>query len=149
MITEFRGQYRFLSNFYTCPVAFEDVMYPSSEHAFQAAKTLDLAVRNQISKIEKAGDTKRAGKTVVLRPDWEMVKVRVMEEIVLMKFKNNINIQKKLLATKDETLIEGNNWHDTFWGVCNGVGLNYLGKILMTTRYLIWRDLEISSRCKN
>jgi predicted NAD-dependent protein-ADP-ribosyltransferase YbiA (DUF1768 family) len=37
-------------------------------------------------------------------------------------------------ATGDRKLVEGNYWHDTFWGVCNGVGENYLGEILMHVR---------------
>jgi len=149
MVTEFKGQYRFLSNFYYCPVQFENITYPSSEHAYQAAKTLDLAVRNQILKIEKAGDTKKAGRNVIIRSDWEIIKIQLMEQIVYAKFKNNITLQNKLLATGDKILVEGNYWKDTFWGVCNGTGLNYLGKILMVTRYLIWRDLEIMKRCGN
>ena len=40
----------------------------------------------------------------------------------------------KLLDTGDTELIEGNNWHDTFWGVCKGKGQNNLGKILMEVR---------------
>ena len=149
MISEFKGQYRFLSNFYMKPIEFENIIYPSSEHAFQAAKTLDLVVRKEISNLKTPGETKKAGRTVVLRPDWEIIKVPTMEEIVLIKFKSNINIQKKLLATENEMLVEGNNWNDTFWGVCNGVGLTYLGKILMVVRYIIWKKLEMSSRCKN
>jgi hypothetical protein len=39
-----------------------------------------------------------------------------------------------LLLTGDEELIEGNFWGDVFWGVCNGVGKNHLGKILMEVR---------------
>lgn len=29
---------------------------------------------------------------------------------------------------------EGNTWDDTYWGVCKGVGTNYLGKLLMIVR---------------
>jgi predicted NAD-dependent protein-ADP-ribosyltransferase YbiA (DUF1768 family) len=39
-----------------------------------------------------------------------------------------------LKATGDEELVEGNWWNDTFWGVCNGVGENNLGKLLMKIR---------------
>jgi hypothetical protein len=34
-------------------------------------------------------------------------------------------------------LIEGNTWGDTFWGVCNGVGENNLGKTLMNVREIL------------
>jgi hypothetical protein len=39
-----------------------------------------------------------------------------------------------LLDTSDKVLIEENNWNDTFWGVCNGVGENNLGRLLMQVR---------------
>ena len=41
MIKEFNGKYRFLSNFWECPVFHEGKVWASSEHAFQAMKTLD------------------------------------------------------------------------------------------------------------
>jgi len=43
----------------------------------------------------------------------------------------------QLLATGDVELIEGNTWHDTEWGVCNGIGKNKLGKILMRIREIL------------
>jgi predicted NAD-dependent protein-ADP-ribosyltransferase YbiA (DUF1768 family) len=57
-----------------------------------------------------------------------------MTEIVGEKFNQNPELKEKLLATKDIELVEGNHWHDTYWGVCNGVGENHLGKILMAYR---------------
>lgn len=46
-----------------------------------------------------------------------------------------------LINTGDAELIEGNSWGDTFWGECNGIGENNLGKILMKIRKEIV-DLE-------
>ena len=57
-----------------------------------------------------------------------------MEDICRAKFTQNEELKKKLIDTGDATLIEGNTWNDTFWGVCNGVGENNLGKILMKIR---------------
>ena len=42
-------------------------------------------------------------------------------------------------TTGDAELIEGNTWHDNYWGVCscskcNGRGKNRLGKLLMKVR---------------
>lgn len=133
MIAEFNGQYRFLSNFYPCIVQYEGVQYPSVEHAYQAAKTLDTAAREVIRSCRKAGDAKRTGQGVVLRPDWEAVKIEVMRDLLWMKFSNDA-LQELLLATGDEELIEGNWWGDRFWGVCKGVGENHLGKLLMEIR---------------
>ena len=42
--------------------------------------------------------------------------------------------KEMLLSTGEEELIEGNTWNDRFWGVCDGMGENNLGKILMAVR---------------
>lgn len=46
-ITEFRGRYYFLSNFYEVNIEFEGETYTSVEAAFQAQKTLDKEERKQ------------------------------------------------------------------------------------------------------
>ena len=40
------------------------------------------------------------------------------------------------MATEDAELIEGNWWKDTYWGICDGVGENRLGQMLMWIRDL-------------
>lgn len=40
----------------------------------------------------------------------------------------------QLLATGTRYLEETNTWGDTYWGVCEGKGLNMLGKTLMQVR---------------
>src|SRR6185369_8674281 len=40
-ILEFQGDNRFLSNFFPAEVIYEGITYPTAEHAYQAAKTLD------------------------------------------------------------------------------------------------------------
>ena len=68
-----------------------------------------------------------------LRPDWEEVKVQVMRELLYAKFSEE-PLRGMLKATGDQHLEEGNNWGDTFWGVCRGRGENWLGKLLMEVR---------------
>lgn len=77
---------------------------------------------------------KLAGRNCELRKDWEDIKEQTMYEIVSAKFTQNKNLAKLLLDTGDAYLEEGNWWQDTTWGVCNGVGENKLGKILMRVR---------------
>src|SRR3954468_6821071 len=48
-IDSFQGEYRFLSNFWPAGVEFEGITYPTAEHAYQAAKTLDVALRKRIA----------------------------------------------------------------------------------------------------
>lgn len=126
--------FRFLSNFYPAKVVYEGIEYPTSEHAYQAAKTLDVLQRENVAMLASPADAKRYGKAVSMRPNWDNIKVRVMEEIVYAKFTQNENLNHMLVLTDDIELIEGNSWGDTFWGVCKGVGENHLGKILMRVR---------------
>ncbi|KKL10659.1 hypothetical protein LCGC14_2553590 [marine sediment metagenome] len=132
-ITEFKGDYGFLSNFYPAEVWLDGRDYPSVEHAFQAAKTLDLNIRTDIKSLT-AGSAKRAGRTVRLRPDWEDIKLPIMENLVRQKFQSHAKLGRSLLDTHDRALVEGNWWGDTFWGVHKGKGENHLGKILMKVR---------------
>lgn len=134
VIDSFSSDYRFLSNFHPCSITIEGLEYPSVEHAFQAMKTLDPEERSAIQKAQSPGKAKRAGQKVVLRPDWDAIRVGVMEELVRQKFSKNRELANSLLATGDAQLIEGNTWDDTFWGVCGGRGENWLGKILMKVR---------------
>lgn len=136
-ITAFKDEYRFLSNFWECPVRIcfpeigECVVFASSEHAFQAAKCPSRA--KEFLGLTP-GQAKRLGRSVELRDDWEDVKDDVMYEVVLSKFAQNAVLRDKLLSTGDEELIEGNNWGDRYWGQVNGVGKNMLGKTLMRVR---------------
>jgi ribA/ribD-fused uncharacterized protein len=132
-ILEFQGENRWLSNFWKTPVHFEGILYPSSEHAYQAAKHLDVATKKKIAKMTP-GQAKRAGGRGF--PDWENQKVIVMEKILRIKFQNPA-MKKKLLSTGDAILEEGNTWGDKFWGVSppgSGNGNNILGHLLMKIR---------------
>lgn len=132
-INSFQGEYRFLSNFWPAEVVLDGETYPSVEHAYVAAKTVDLHMRKLAKDCQTAGQVKRFGRTLPLRRDWEEVKLQIMHDLVRQKFAHSY-LKEKLLATGDEELVEGNTWNDTFWGVCRGVGENNLGKILMEVR---------------
>ena len=134
-INRFSDEYRFLSNFYPVPVTYGGLTYKNNEAAFQAQKCLDDEVKKQFTEYD-AGKAKGVGRHVDLRPDWEEVKVGIMEEIVRAKFTQNEAMKQKLIATAGARLVEGNNWHDVFWGVDlkTGEGENHLGEILMKVR---------------
>ena len=138
-IESFTGDYRFLSNFYFPEfrrIPYEGINYPTVEHAYQAAKTLDNNQRIKIAQLDTPGKAKRAGRQVKLREDWDEVKLQVMTNLIWMKFQVP-GLRLKLLATGDVELIEGNYWGDTYWGVCRGKGENNLGKILMNVRKVL------------
>lgn len=130
IIDAFRGEYNFLSNFW-----YVDVYgYPTVEHYFQAMKTTDPVERDRIKALRSPAEAKRAGRRVALRPDWESIKLDVMEAGLRYKFAPGKELANKLIATGDAELVEGNTWNDTFWGVCRGRGENHLGKLLMKVR---------------
>lgn len=136
MIREFQGDWRFLSNFWPCKVKFEGMTFPSAEHAYQAAKTVDVAIRCAIAKLGTPGQAKRFWRGATL-PHWDdSRKLAVMRRVVEAKFRDNPSLAKALVATGDTPLQEGNRWGDMFWGVDlrNGIGRNELGKILMDVR---------------
>lgn len=132
-IKRFSGDYRFLSNFYSSIVTLDGSYYATVEHAFQAAKTIHISERVAIYVADTPGEAKRLGRKVTLRPDWEETKVSMMLGLLFQKFSDPV-LKIRLLATGDAELVEGNTWKDVFWGVCNGVGNNQLGKLLMLVR---------------
>lgn len=133
-IEEFDGEYRWLSNFWPSKINVEGWIFPTVEHGYQAAKSMNPEDWKDIQECVSPGAAKRLGKTLKLRKDWDEIKLDIMLEMVRAKFSQNPDLKEKLLATGDAELIEGNQWGDRFWGVCYGTGENHLGKILMQVR---------------
>lgn len=71
-----------------------------------------------------------------MRENWDHIKITVMREVIAQKFEDP-DLRDFLLSTGTQTLIEGNTWGDKFWGVCGGVGLNNLGRLLMERRQIL------------
>lgn len=149
VVDSFRGEFRFLSNFYPLlfGVVYEGVAFPTVEHAYQAAKAFfssskrNRRILNAYAALPKAGMTKALGEIVCTTPEWQSAKVAIMRDLLVQKFKDPV-LRRLLLNTGSAELIEGNDWGDIFWGVCDGVGENNLGKLLMEIRTEIgWETL--------
>lgn len=130
IIESFKGEYRFLSSFYI----YDETRNLSVEHEYQAAKAKNFDDWLVVMSSETPAIAKKAGRIITVREDWNEIKLTVMEQLVIKKFATNAQLREKLLDTRGMILIEGNTWGDTFWGVCNGVGMNHLGKTLMKVR---------------
>lgn len=134
MIDSFRGQYAFLSNLYNCRIEYNGLFYQNVEAAYQAQKCPERAAEfTGLSGVE----AKRLGRRVQLSPGFDDSRVDLMTELIHIKFSTNEQLKHMLLNTRAEELVEGNDWNDTFWGVCRGVGKNHLGKILMSVRTVL------------
>jgi N-glycosidase YbiA len=150
-ITQFKYEWDFLSNFHPSVVEMDGVKYASVEHAYQAAKTLDPAKREVFS-LEfnprlTAAQSKRMGRRLKLRENWDTIKNGIMRGLLVKKFSAG-PLRTKLLGTGNAELVEGNWWHDTHFGVCYGrqagrecdfaphepTGANWLGRLLMEVR---------------
>lgn len=138
MIESFRGDYSFLSNFTKLekPIIYEGVSYPTTEHFYQAMKSTDKTIRDQVAKHPSKG-LKAFSRTYETRGNWGEIKDKVMRSALKWKFsKANPQLLKKLKSTGNEDIQEGNWWNDKYWGVClkTGEGENKLGKMLMEIR---------------
>lgn len=135
-IDAFQGPYFFLSNFYPHSMKAGKVVYPTLEHAFQAHKSKSVAIRKTIANKLTPQEAKKAGQNILLREDWEDVKIDVMRKLLRIKFGDPF-MAGMLCGTGYNTLIEGNWWGDKFWGVHKGTGRNELGKLLMELRSVL------------
>jgi ribA/ribD-fused uncharacterized protein len=143
MIAKFKGEFRWLSNFYPVPVVLDGMTFASVEHAYVAAKTLDPQVRERIRRLPTAAQAKRfgrkIGKSIPFRPAWSNdIRIRLMRDLLRQK-STAPDLRLRLIATGDEMLIESGHWHDVFFGICScpkcgGKGQNWLGVLLMDIR---------------
>jgi len=140
-ILQFKGEYRWLSNFWPVEIVFEGVFYPSVEHAYQAAKVDPL--QREPFRTGTAGQAKKLGNSISLCSNWELIKVSIMRQLLAEKFRIDSPLAKLLISTVPGQLVEGNNWNDKFWGVCNGSGKNMLGELLMERRYYLINQSNI------
>lgn len=126
IISLLRGDHSFLSNFWSHNG-------PAVEYEYQAAKAKYYDDYIKIMSAESAGEAKKLSKTIIIREDWDSIKLVVMEMLLRKKFASE-PLKSKLISTGNAFIIEGNDWGDTYWGVCGGKGDNHLGRLLMKIR---------------
>jgi len=167
-LIEFKNEKRFMSNMYPCSVKFDsnykkrfpmfifdDMIYHSSEHLYQALKSKDPRWHEYIRGLKNPKDTKIEAHKLLskepslfdgelsfqIRQDWDEVKVKAMELVLLLKFTQNEELKEKLLNQKGY-IEERNCWGDMFWGTVNGKGKNNLGRLLMILRDKLKEDIK-------
>jgi N-glycosidase YbiA len=125
------------NNFSAHAIEFRGKLYPTCEHAYQAAKCTDPAgqeaIRNARSPLQAkrlANETYKGARD----PDWSNKKVAVVEEILRAKLAQHPEAQEALKESGDEDIVEDSPT-DYFWGQgADGSGHNILGKLWMKIR---------------
>ena len=117
---------------------YRGFLYPTSEHAYQAAKFLDPKLREKVRALRSAHEalkfTRQSEIKKDIRSNWQEVKLQIMEEILRAKLSQHKYVQRKLLESGDREIIKDSP-RDEFWGRGeNWDGANHLGKLWMKLR---------------
>lgn len=125
-------------NFSSFQVDWKGVVWATSEHAYQAAKFLDVdeEIVEKIKMARSAHDAQKiANENKDKRPkNWDSIKIGIMKEILRNKIKQHPYVLKKLLQSGNREIIE-DSWRDNRWGWGQDrKGQNLLGKIWMELR---------------
>lgn len=133
---EYNGKWikNWFSNMVPSPIFIGETLWPSVENYYQAMKTDDVDAQEIVRGISP-NQSKRVGRNMDIRPDWEDVKEKFMKRALNSKF-NHSPWFEALMATGDSMIIEWNNWNDLYWGAdaTTGRGKNRLGILLMEIR---------------
>ncbi len=132
--------YGWLSNFERTPFEVDGILYPTNEHYYQSEKAnnhiMNLYIRNAPSATvamvlgRQLEHNKYLQKHMI--KDWDSKKKDVMLKGLRYKFHDPI--LKKLLLSTGDTLLHEDNPEDFYWGIADGTGESWLGKLLMQVR---------------
>ena len=163
-ILKFRQEFCYLSNFYVLKnkIHYLGYDYISVEAGYMAQKCDDVAWKQYCSTISPSwngndqSEMKKAAYKVELAKDFSDKRLKIMLDLLRLKFRNNPELANKLVATYPRMIMEGNVWNDRYWGATIPkqnlsdnveleklyekfpqyfyVGQNYLGRLLMKVR---------------
>lgn len=134
----FLGGWYVFDNFAPFQVEWRGKLYPTAEHAYQAAHFIDTN-HELAEEVRLTTSPREASNIANLNseyddPDWKTKKLPIMEEIVRCKLQQHTYIQQILKESGDKYIVEMND-NDAFWGWGHEhSGENHLGKIWMKLR---------------
>jgi ribA/ribD-fused uncharacterized protein len=124
------------SNFALFPIFMDGLLWPSSEHYYQAQKFFEPELKELIRNAKTpflAAQMARDPK-MPLRDDWDDVKDGIMLNVVRVKI-NSYQVLKELLKSTNQSSIYEHTKNDCYWADClDRTGKNKLGKILEVVR---------------
>jgi ribA/ribD-fused uncharacterized protein len=131
------GWYVF-DNFAPFQVEWRDKLYPTAEHAYQAAHFTDtnpeLAEKVRLTSSPREASDFANLNSMHDDPEWKEKRLSIMEEIVRCKLNQHLYVKQILIESKDKFIVEMND-DDAFWGWGRDHnGENHLGQIWMNLR---------------
>lgn len=154
--------YGAFSNLFRREIEIDGSRFPTVEHAYQSLKPRDPRVREWLMSApapslvalaahvlpsDTADPTEIMGRTADgllgfhTRPGWSRLRYPWMLACLRAKFVQHADLGELLLATADTPIVEAGRIDDDAgrrWGVVNGRGQNYLGRMLMRVRSELW-----------
>ena len=127
----------FLSNMRYYKIPYQSEIFNASENIYQFSKLPENLKKDWLFRFARMNPftARKITRKLPVREDWEDIKLKVMFDVLRLKFYTHSYLIKEL--TKIEgPLVEYNYWKDTFWGYDINLkeGKNYLGKLLMLLR---------------
>jgi len=150
--------YGVFSNLFRREIAVNGMRYPTVEHAYQSLKPRDVRVRDwllaapapslialaaHVLPSDEPDPTLLMGRVADsllgfhTRPGWSRLRYPWMLHCLQAKFSQHADLRQLLLSTGNAVLIEAGKIDDDAgrrWGIVNGKGQNYLGRMLMRVR---------------
>ena len=132
--------YGVFSNLYRREISFDGVVYPTSEHAYQAGKPRNPLVREWLMAAPSPALLAMAAHGLYywdVVPGWSRDKFARMRKVLRAKFTQHADLAALLLSTRNARLVETpttDSLVNRTWGEVNGAGENMLGKLLMEIR---------------
>ena len=138
VVRDFVERQKYCINWFSNMREFEEPLfyggdeYRTVENFYQAMKVPkdNKDIRREIS-LMKPFESKKFGRKIQVREDWEEIKVEVMRFALKHKFQRGSFFYNQLLKC-NKPIVERNNWGDEFWGVniFNNQGRNVLGGLI-------------------
>lgn len=150
----FQGEASYLSNFHPATIRIEPYSFSYAEQAYQFFKLRTCKKEGkalEVLSMTKPRDIKLAGDSIPSTAIWEDAKEAFKRSIAFSKFRQNPDLQMKLLATDTLPLFEctKNRWWGCGWRLDDPEwnenktppGLNKMGQILMDVRAALRKNV--------
>jgi len=140
--TKVRGDFGWLGNLSRFKVEFEDKIWPSTEHLFQAMRFTDESIREAIRAEKNPYQSKQKAYEFADKMNFDNDN-SIMELCVRLKITQHRELREQLIETGDRQIYEdvtnrGDGGSNLIWGAMRvedkWVGQNILGNVWMKIR---------------